>query len=298
MRWRGLALLGFCAALCMGSADQGGQKEPQGNAKNVGRRQSDTHEAPPAPAPPGSSRAQQHDKPATPPANEKGWWGLSYEGWIAASTIILTIATIALGAFTLGLVLVTLRAVEDGRRSLRAARRSAKASMKAARVAERALLVVERPYLFLILNMGPPFDPAPFDTGAERVPMTMKFAWQNYGRTPAVTKLARYRIFIGPELPATPEYTEDARVGDYVIAADKLGDEDEWRLVGGVYASAAAKVLSGEEDVYFFCEVEYADVLGQIHTTGACVRWVQKDQIWTCRGGPAYNFQLSRRAPK
>jgi hypothetical protein len=203
--------------------------------------------------------------------------GLQPDGWVAIFTLSLTVSTILLWLDT---------------------RKSANAALKAANVAEDALTVLERPFLFLTIDSARgAYDPAVLAANGKTQPGVW-YKWHNFGRTPAILRTGRYELTALPIEPVSMFFTEDDKTGETIVGADKSSEPEEVRVyVPGITSADQASIQARTLTLYFWGEVEYADVFGYLHTTGFGVCWVDKERFWTSFGGDAFNYRKRRRDP-
>ncbi len=179
-----------------------------------------------------------------------------------------------------------------------AAKMSSYAAIKSANVAEQAISTVERPYLFFSISSTVPYDEKFIDRGKDKTQPKMHYVWENYGRTPAITRRSRFNSAVATKIPVRPKYVEPPKVGESIVAASKSTSQEEWIHLEGIDASDYLALETGKRHLFWWGYVEYTDVFDRIHTTGFGVRYVPKDRCWTSAGGKAFNFRRTEPDPE
>lgn len=242
----------------------------------------------------GEPRSKPHDENADPPTREKGFWVLSYEGWIAVFTLVLTLATIWLGISTRRLWKLTETAILNSqadavnqadrfKRQLAVAR----AGVVATRRATRARHLELRPYVYLEVaeatfhefrmpKKGQ--DPSTYHTPTgQGVEIEVRF--KNYGATPA----------IAVSIKGTIRLLNDGsdQVLDRITDFEQMGVPEDMPPGKELARSLKRKEIfdrytafaDGKWPLYFIGEAVYTDKFDEEHTTRFCV-------FCTYDGGP------------
>lgn len=191
--------------------------------------------------------------------------GLSFEGWIAASTVVLTLATIALGLFTFFLWRSTRDAVRDGSKGIQI---SENTLAQATASAELQL----RPYVFMHLRefgwLHHPTDKG--KVGSRRVTII----WKNMGQTPARRVVA---CLSGQGFPS--ELPPDFDFPD-VIAPGSVGSIGPGGTVNSYIDIPATEFGTAESPnhVYYWGWIEYDGFEGSPrHRTEVCAEFKTND---------------------
>lgn len=197
--------------------------------------------------------------------------GLSYGGWTAASTVVLTVATIGLGTFTyllwratVGLMRGAEAQAADLKKSVDAAISSAAATRDLANAAHatseisaqqaKAVIAVDRAYVFFLDSML-------IKVGTQSA---YGVSWKNFGRTPAIVTGIKLGC-IGSETPPDPATAPEALIPSGAV----IGVEQTWQR-GAVREQDCSEPFQRGELVYLYGQISYRDVHGIDHRSWFC----------------------------
>jgi hypothetical protein len=170
--------------------------------------------------------------------------------------------------------------------------RAANAMKKAAEIGERSLIMLEGPYGVIDeIEFWPlPSAPVSVEQLAEFAPFA-RFKISNQGRSVAIVRELLSEVAFYEELPEEPEFVEATlRKGVQFIEPNKQGP-----FVTTIRQSALTQeefelVANGKLKAFFYGHIKYADIMGNLHTTGWCLGWRPRDGILRTEGGTAYNY--------
>lgn len=170
--------------------------------------------------------------------------------------------------------------------------RAANATKKAAEINERSLIMLEGPYGVVgEIEFQPlPGAPLPVEQLAEFAPFA-RFKIANHGRSVAIVRELLSEVALYEELPEAPDFVEAIlRKGVQFIEPNKQGPFVTTARQSALTPEELELVASGKLKPFFFGHIKYADLMGNLHTTGWCLGWRLRDGILRTEGGTAYNY--------
>ena len=170
--------------------------------------------------------------------------------------------------------------------------RAANATKKAAEISERSLLMLEGPYGVIgEIEFQPlPSAPVTVEQLAEFAPFA-RFKIANHGRSVAIVRELLSEVALYEDLPDEPEFVEAIfRKGVQFIEPNKQGPFVTTTRQSALTQEELELVASGKLKPFFYGRMKYADLMGNLHTTGWCLSWRLRDGILRTEGGTAYNY--------
>jgi len=170
--------------------------------------------------------------------------------------------------------------------------RTANAAKKAAEIGERSLIMLEGPYGVIgEIEFQPlPSGPASVEQLAQFAPFA-RFKLANQGRSVAIVRELLSEVALYEELPDEPEFMEAVlRTGVQFIEPNKQGPFVTTIRQAALTQEELELVASGKLKPIFYGRMKYADLMGNLHTTGWCLGWRLRDGILRTEGGTAYNY--------
>ena len=271
-RWRAYVALGIILFLSLSSQQGNGEPRHQENQRPNSEPTSGDH------LPKVSTLTVHKVFQAGTPQNQTEFptpekvFGLSYEGWIALFTLVLTLATVGLFAATFLLWKETQRLAkgaemqaEDVKTSLDIGRQSAEAAIEAVRNAKHS----DRAW---VLAMPPVLDGG--DVNAATKETKIRFRWKNCGNSPAMGAKfwCRSRTIKDGDPVPEPNFID---LGD--IISTNIGPGDTHEMEGASILHEDVSLLVGKGgECFLFTRVEYFDIFERdvLRVTEACY-WVK-----------------------
>lgn len=170
--------------------------------------------------------------------------------------------------------------------------RTANATKKAAEIGERALIMLEGPYGVIGEIEFQPLPAAPLSVEelAAFAPFA-RFRIANHGRSVAMVRELEAEVALYEELPDAPDFAEAATLkGVQFIEPNKQGPFVVTARRSALTEDELERVASGELKPFFYGRMKYADLMGNLHTTGWCLGWRLRDGILRTEGGTSYNY--------
>jgi hypothetical protein len=227
---------------------------------------------------------------------------------VALFESLITAVGIALVYFTLKAARTSAaeakRAADAARDAVEQAKQTTAAAIRQAAVAESQLKDLERPYLFVEnVRIG---NPIPLDWRgasddfivATRIDAFYDLA--NYGRSPATIKELKGGVYIGPDLPASPNpLARDTWTDEIVVGAQEKRDKFFFFYRGKMDGELIGQLFHGRNYVpeekltkcFFFVEIRYESLQGLTEEFGVIYEFLIDINRFVVRNIPNYTYR-------
>ena len=139
----------------------------------------------------------------------------------------------------------------------------------------------ERPYLFPTPPLAGLIPPSP-----NKFP-SIDYAFQNHGKTPAITAELRVEIILAKQLPRKPVFTHsEKQIGSTILDATFKTLPRTTNFNSNLTEAETQEVIAGTQSFFFFGYAKYTDIFGFTHTDGFGLRYRFDQKAFTTEGVP------------